>query len=145
MAVIWGLSTEIGGGEETARFFIPLVKVLFPWAGPDQIRLVHGLVRKLGHLAEYAILAGLWFRALHGGRHMAAASSAWAALALSVAWAGLDELHQTTVASRTGTWLDVLLDAVGAMLALVAARLRERVWGRPRQSLRSTSREGASG
>ena len=76
---------------------------------------VHGAK---GLEAPYAILAALWFRALRGERRLALPISAWATLAVSVAWAILDELHQSTVASRTASATDVMLDAVGAALAL---------------------------
>src|SRR5262245_45282128 len=61
MALIWGLSTDAGSAEHTSRFLLPLLKWLLPWASPGQIELAHGLVRKCGHVAEYAVLAALWF------------------------------------------------------------------------------------
>ena len=122
MAVIWGLSTDIGSAENTAGLFVWLVSRLFPWATPAQIALAHGLLRKLGHLTEYAILAALWFRALYLERRFGSAPSAWTALFVSVAWASADELHQTFVPSRTASPLDVLLDATGAALATLTRR-----------------------
>jgi VanZ family protein len=44
-----------------------------------------------------------------------------------VLWAVVDEVHQTTVVSRTGSPLDVLLDGAGACIAvalLTVVRLR---------------------
>ena len=123
MAVIWGLSTNIGSADNTAGLFVWLVSRLFPWATPAQIAFSHGLLRKLGHLTEYAILAALWFRALYSERRLQSAPSAWTALAVSVAWAGADELHQTFVPSRTASPLDVLLDATGATLATLTAHV----------------------
>ncbi len=118
MALIWGLSSDVGSSAQTSRFLVPLLTWLFPWATPGQIALGHGLVRKLGHVVEYAALAALWFRALRGERRLALPISAWTALAVSVAWAILDELHQSTVVSRTASATDVMIDAVGATLAL---------------------------
>jgi VanZ family protein len=143
MALIWGLSGDIGSAEQTSRFFLPIVRALLPWASPEQLRWAHGLVRKLGHVTEYAILAGLWFRAFHAGGRGRPATSARAALALSVGWAVVDELHQAMVGSRTGTWRDVLLDGAGAVLALTAVRLR--LSGRPEPSRPATSAENAVG
>lgn len=123
MAVIWGFSADIGSADNTAGLFVWLVSRLFPWATPAQIAFAHGLLRKLGHLTEYAILAALWFRALHLGRRLESAPSAWTALAISVAWASADELHQTFVPSRTASPLDVILDATGATLATLTAHI----------------------
>lgn len=48
------------------------------------------------------------------------------ALALTLAWAVLDELHQTTVPGRFGSLTDMLLNALGAVLALAWTVRRER-------------------
>jgi VanZ family protein len=78
------------------------------------------LLRKAAHMAEYAILAVLLARAL--------GSYAWA-FGGAVAYAVTDEIHQTFVAGRAGRPLDVLIDAAGAALGLVAWwRLRSRRW-----------------
>lgn len=124
MALIWVMSSDVGSGEHSASILIPVMTWLFPWATPDQIALLHTLVRKLGHLTEYAILAALWFRGLVGERRLTPAPSAWLALAVSVVWAVLDEAHQGTIPSRTASAGDVMIDAVGATLAVLAARRR---------------------
>lgn len=126
MVVIWGLSTDLGSADNTVRLFTGALSRLFPWATPAQIDIAHGLLRKLGHLTEYAILAALWFRTWYLGRRLGPAPSAWTALAISVAWAMADELHQTFVPSRTGSPFDVLLDASGATLATLTAHVLTR-------------------
>ena len=120
MALIWVMSSDLASAEHSASIFVPLLTWLLPWATPEQVALVHALARKLGHLTEYAVLAALWFRGLAGERRLAPATSAWAALAVSVAWAVLDEIHQGTVPSRTASAADVAIDAAGATLALLA-------------------------
>jgi len=123
MGVIWGLSTDVGSADNTAGLFAWVVSWVFPWATPAQIDLAHGLLRKLGHLTEYAILAALWFRALHVGRRLPSAPSAWTALSISVAWAVVDEFHQAFIPSRTASPLDVVLDATGAIFAALTAHV----------------------
>jgi VanZ family protein len=120
MALIWGLSSDVGSAAQTSRFLLPLLKWLLPWASPAQTELLHGLIRKSGHVVEYAVLAALWFRTLRRERGLALPASAWAALGISLAWAIADELHQSTVASRTASAVDVMIDGVGAALALLA-------------------------
>jgi VanZ family protein len=121
MALIWGLSTDVASPDNTSGLFVWLMTSLFPSATPAQIELAHRVIRKLGHPMEYAILAALWFRALYVGRRLPSAASAWAALAISVAWAVIDELHQGSVPSRTASTLDVILDTTGATLATLTA------------------------
>lgn len=125
MALIWALSTDVGSAEHTSGILLPLLTWLLPGANPSQLGLAHGMIRKLGHVTEYAVLALLWLRALRAERRLALATSAWVALAVAVAWAILDELHQATVGTRTPSAADVVIDAVGATLAIAATLWRE--------------------
>jgi VanZ family protein len=124
MALIWGFSSDLGSGDNTAGIFVWIVSALFPWATPAQIDLAHVLIRKFGHLTEYAVLAALWFRTLHRGRRVSSAASALAALTISVSWAITDEFHQSFVPSRTASSFDVILDTTGASLSLLILHVR---------------------
>ena len=78
------------------------------------------VLRKLAHMSEYAVLWLLWWRALGLRRPLLAA-------AIAVAYAATDEVHQTFVAGRHGTPVDVAIDAVGVSLcAALALRARRR-------------------
>jgi VanZ family protein len=78
------------------------------------------ILRKAAHMAEYGLLWFLWYRALE-------VRSPWPAIAITVAYAATDELHQSFVEGRHGTPVDVLIDSVGIALAvLVHQRLRAR-------------------
>jgi len=70
------------------------------------------VLRKLAHVAEYAVLGLLLARAVRTA----------AALALGVAYAVTDEVHQAFVAGRQGSPLDVAVDAVGVLLGVAAYR-----------------------
>jgi VanZ family protein len=118
-ALIAWFSTDTWSGEQTASVLGPWLRGLLPWAGPDLIASAHWLVRKLAHMAEYGVLAVLWVWALGGGHSRAA--RIWA-LALSIATAALDELHQSTTDLRGGSPVDVLIDGVGVALGLALAR-----------------------
>src|SRR5438045_1943212 len=63
--------------------------------------------RKFVHAGEYALLAFLWVRALRTTTLSAAALPL--AFTLAVAYAATDEYHQTFVAGRHGTPVDVLI------------------------------------
>ena len=73
------------------------------------------VLRKLAHATEYAILGFLLLRAV--GREP------WA-LALGVAYAVSDEVHQHFVAGRHGAPLDVVIDAIGVTVGVFLLR-----WG----------------
>jgi VanZ family protein len=80
------------------------------------------LLRKLAHASVYAALTVLWWRALRetspGHRPLAAA---WL---IAIAYSATDEWHQTFVAGRHGSPLDVLIDAGGASAAALWALRR---------------------
>jgi VanZ family protein len=71
------------------------------------------VLRKAGHIAEYAILGALAGRAL---------GSSLPAFLLATAYAATDELHQHFVPGRTGALADVAIDALGAAIGVVAYR-----------------------
>lgn len=78
------------------------------------------VLRKIAHFSEYAILVALLWRA---ARERATGDRALiAAYALTVAYAGTDEFHQTFVSGRVGTWRDVVIDASGAAVAVLVIR-----------------------
>lgn len=79
------------------------------------IRLGHW--DKLAHGTEYAILAGLLMRAVHGakpGWRLGAAVAV--AVGIAVLWGVSDEIHQAFVPHRDPSLFDLLADAVGAGL-----------------------------
>ena len=74
-------------------------------------------LRKGAHVTEYAILGGLLYRAL---------AREELALAVGIAYAATDELHQYFVGGRHASPVDVAIDAVGiAVGMLLWLRLRE--------------------
>ena len=76
------------------------------------------VLRKCAHVTEYAILGALLYRAL--GREALA-------LAIGIAYAATDELHQHFVRGRHASPVDVAIDAVGVALGmLVWLRVRQR-------------------
>jgi VanZ family protein len=76
------------------------------------------ILRKGAHVTEYAVLGALLYRAL--GREPLA-------LAVGIAYAATDELHQYFVRGRHASPVDVAIDAVGVALGMLLwLRLRER-------------------
>jgi VanZ family protein len=68
------------------------------------------VLRKLGHLAEYAILGALFYRALRREP---------VAIALASAYAVTDEVHQAFVSGRQGSPVDWLIDTAGVVAGVL--------------------------
>lgn len=81
---------------------------------PDKGTLVL-LLRKATHFSEYFILTGLWWWAL--STRVGPRRALLPALGIAIAYAITDEIHQTFVDGRVGTWTDVLIDSAGALAA----------------------------
>lgn len=140
MGVIALLSGQRFGADETAAWLLPLLARVLPWAGPEALHGLHTILRKLGHLTEYGILAALWLRALDypSGRDASgppasgyppprrrallpnrspAGAARWA-VGLSALYAAADELRQGLAPNRSPAVLDVAIDAAGALVAV---------------------------
>lgn len=78
-------------------------------------------LRKLAHMAEYAVLFALLRRAL-AAEGLSPRAAAALSFPLAVAYAVTDELHQSFVPGRAGALSDVGIDAVGALVAWVHSR-----------------------
>jgi VanZ family protein len=126
MCLIFFGSTDLMSAEHTSRFIVPFLLWLDPHISLKTIALVQFLVRKGGHVTEYAILAALLLRAVRY-RWSAVRKSFWkpAMLALGVAmiYAATDEFHQSFFPSRTATAHDVMIDIVGACVGLLICRM----------------------
>ncbi|HEX2070415.1 MAG TPA: VanZ family protein [Thermoleophilaceae bacterium] len=114
-----------------APFLAPLalMALIFAFSAMPSDGEDHGLavlvLRKLTHFGEYLALTGLWWWALRtriGGRR-----ALLPALTIAIGYAITDEIHQTFVDGRVGTWRDVLIDSAGALTAAwLIRRARER-------------------
>ncbi|HTL67622.1 MAG TPA: VanZ family protein [Lacunisphaera sp.] len=120
MAFIFCMSTDFGTAEHTSRVIEPLLRWLLPHATDELIARGHFVMRKLGHLSEYAVLALLVRRALVASLGPAASAIRVAVIAVAICagYAATDEFHQTFVPGRTPSPVDVAIDATGSALAL---------------------------
>jgi len=115
--VISALSSDAFSGDQTGGLLLPLLGSLLPGASPATLTAVHAAVRKLAHVAEYAVLALLLVRALEQPWRSLARIAA-TSLLLCIGYAVLDEFRQTFVPTRVGSPLDVALDTAGAAMAV---------------------------
>ncbi len=130
--VIWICFITFASSDEfsasnTSRIVGPLVLWLFPKTTPETLVLIHFLTRKAAHFTEYAILAYLAARALSTSPRLVLRRH-WflISLAFVIAYALLDEFHQSFVPSRTASVFDSMIDTVGGLVALIVFRFRKR-------------------
>jgi len=119
-ALIFIGSSDLLSGAHTGSFLLGPLRWLFPSASPETLAFLHLLIRKAGHLTEYAILAILAARALRtSSRVLLRARWFWWALLFVFVYALSDEFHQSFVPSRGASFHDSLIDTVGGFIGLV--------------------------
>ena len=130
--VIWAMLIFIGSGSllsgsHTGSFLLGPLRRLFPHASDQALELIHFLIRKAGHLTEYAILAWLAARAFRtSSREFLRRRWFWAAFILVAVYALSDEFHQSFIPSRGASIRDSLIDSIGGLLALLWLAWRTR-------------------
>ena len=129
MAFIFWMSTETFSAENTSSVVEKAVTFLVPAISSQELDLVHAIIRKAAHLTEYFILGFLLFRAFRGG-----SSASWNCRWPFFAFIGVvlcavsDELHQSFVPTRMGSYVDVGIDTAGGLLAQLVSVLRHCYW-----------------
>ena len=132
MLLIFLVSTNVGSSSSTSRFLVPFLNWLLGDPSPELIQTARVLIRKCGHLFEYAVLAILCCRALNPEQWLQKWQFGLArrAALIAVVYAATDEFHQSFEPSRTGSPVDVLIDTCGAIGGLTLLygliRLRQR-------------------
>jgi VanZ family protein len=127
MAVIATESTEMFGADHTTGPLRQLCEYLFGAISDDNWETIHFLIRKTGHFTGYGILSLAWFRAFRLSLRVPGYPFRnWIkphALAMlgTLFVASSDEIHQTFLPNRTGTFHDVLVDCSGALIMQVIA------------------------
>ena len=120
MLFIYLASTSGFSADNTSRILKPLLLWLSPQISEERIAALHFLIRKAAHFAEYVVLGFLAARAFIGSSHRVLSEN-WmtAGTILVVAYALLDEFHQSFVSARTASIFDSLIDIAGGLFALI--------------------------
>jgi VanZ family protein len=130
--VILLASTDLFSSSNTSGVLQRIAVTIFGHQlAPATAATLNFLMRKTAHLTEYGILSALTFRALRGEQRSWNPRWAIGAIVFAAAIASIDEIHQSFVPSRTGTWHDALLDTAGAAIAQIIIRAAQVLLFRP--------------
>ena len=112
------MSTGTFSAKNTYLITEPILRFLMPSILPEKVDMIHGIIRKLGHVTEYFILGLLLFRAFRSGSgELRILRWACYSFLVVVLYALSDEFHQSFVATRTASLFDVGIDTLGGILA----------------------------
>jgi VanZ family protein len=121
--VVWAVLIFIGSGNllsgSHTSFLVRSLHWLFPSLSWETLGLIHLLIRKAGHVSEYAVLAMLAARACRtSSRAFLRARWFWVSLVFVAAYALSDEFHQSFVPSRGASLHDSMIDTAGGLMGL---------------------------
>jgi VanZ family protein len=124
MGIIFYMSTDLFSSDNTSRIIEPILYFLFSGISPDDVVLLHWLIRKAGHVIEYFILGLLLFWAFRGAS-LRVWQLSWTitAVVVVVFYALSDEFHQSFVGTRTASLFDAFIDSMGGILAQLVIAL----------------------
>jgi VanZ family protein len=118
MSFIFWMSTGTFSAQNTSLIIEPILHFLMPSISQEKMAMIHGVIRKFGHVTEYFILGILLFRAFRGGsKELRNLRWAFSSLLVVVLYAASDEFHQSFVIARTASLFDVAIDTLGGILA----------------------------
>ena len=127
MSLIFVGSTNLLSNQHTSRLLVPFLRWIKPDISDAAMHRIQYGIRKCGHMTEYAVLGVLIWRARRKPQRGDSRPWSWTpaavAVGVSVLFAVSDEIHQSFCAQRYGSAVDVMIDAVGAMLGMLALRL----------------------
>ncbi|MBL8181022.1 MAG: VanZ family protein [Blastocatellia bacterium] len=135
IAVIFLLSSDSGSMSNTSRFVRPILVFLFPTADETTLLFYHGIVRKLAHFTEYAILGALAIRALERFKYRYIL-----AVSIVIAVAFADEIGQSFRPSRTASIIDVGIDIAGGLVMITALYLYVQMGSSATKKMRAEKR-----
>lgn len=137
MYLIFGFSGDTGEESSslsvkvTEQVVIVLEQVVANVVPDGQAKIeftdtLHGVIRKLAHMIEYAVLTftwlfALWVNGLHGKKLL------YVTGLVCFLYACTDEIHQMFVPERSGKFLDVYIDMVGVGTALALICMLQRL------------------
>ncbi|HHW02492.1 MAG TPA: VanZ family protein [Thermoanaerobacterales bacterium] len=104
-----------GTGDNTARIIAQNTHLTH-----SGVEIINTIMRKYTHLMVFGILALLFWRAIHPGRH-----TYFLAWGFTTLYAFSDEWHQAFVPGRSASIRDVILDSAGAFIFLTIHYLRK--------------------
>ncbi len=126
------MSTGTFNASHTSLIIEPILRFILPHSPEETIVLIHGIIRKLAHVTEYFALGLLLYRAIHGQFESLKLSHGIIYSLIIVLFCALgDEYHQSFVATRTSSIVDVGIDTFGGFLGLCVILL----WNRTRRTV----------
>jgi len=121
------LRSQVVSDEQSKTVASVVDPTINPQGGVDDYEWLNVLVRKLAHMAEFALLGAVLYGLIYSIYKISAKWFVGMMLFASLAVAVLDETIQYLVPGRTPLVSDILIDFVGAILGIMFGCLLSKV------------------
>ena len=130
---LWGYLIMFFSGEDaeesgsrSAEILVKIVNAVAPSADITlenynsfaALENMERVIRKMAHMTEYGVLAALVWATLFGFAALSRKLAYLIPVLCVIILGTCDEINQTTVSGREGSWIDVAIDAAGAVIAV---------------------------
>jgi VanZ family protein len=123
MGLVFYFSTKSWGGQETRSELEQILTIYLPSVreqlSRSDLNTLNFVIRKMAHFTEYAILTTLGYFAWSKSLNQPLFAALRNTLICSIVFAISDEFHQLFEAGRTSLATDVLIDSLGASMAVL--------------------------
>jgi VanZ family protein len=126
LVVIFIFSTDYFSAARTSTVIVSILHFLFPSRPLQQLEFWHAVIRKIGHVTEYFLLAVFTYRSMKLGQ-LDWTQAKVRTMGFVLFAASFDELHQAFTLFRTPSPFDVGYDCLGAVWALLLITIYE-IW-----------------
>ncbi len=144
LVVIMIFSNTWASASYTWKIIVLVLRVLHLPVNVEWVALLNHIARTTAHLLLYSVFAVLvWrgFQRLPEPPRLTSARLLAVVLLIVATCAAGDELHQWTLAARSGTVRDVFLDAAGGAMGLMAGWIYRRRSAAPQRAPAFTARK----
>jgi VanZ family protein len=133
-AIAWAcfifiMSTDMFSAQHTSRVIEPILRWLIPSLTHAQFMHIHHYIRKGAHVTEYFMFSLFLYRGVRGGGRGWRWTWGLAAFSIAAGYGALDEIHQLFITSRHASPYDAMIDATGALFAVLVTWLWFRLRG----------------
>ena len=101
------------------------VALYITFGNEESAENIEPMIRKVAHMTEYAVGAMLFYGILITYQKFPVKARLAMTIGFIVVFAGLDELHQSFIDARNGSYIDVGIDTFGGLLGTGASYLME--------------------
>lgn len=122
---VFSAKTSQESGEQSQGLSEMILRFFINNPSENVINTFETIIRKIGHLSEYAILGILAYNTLSA--YNVKTKKLMILISFCFLYAVSDEIHQIFVPGRAGRWYDVLIDTIGAYLGYIICILFSKI------------------